>query len=131
VATPEKIEFLEKHKEILAPIIERENARRSRRSLPILSEAEIDSGLDQIMKIEASGKDFSTYRFPPPMSGVSIPQKEAKPSLESGKTGIVFEVQKCENGFLMVSGGVQYIFRTPKELMGILSGVVFGEKSKA
>lgn len=129
---PEKVEFWTQNKDVLASIVENENARRTRRSLPMLTEDEIDEGLDEVMALSAKGKTFSDYKFPVTKIPFHHQNGEVRflhpPKPEAEKSsGMKFEIAKCENGFVMSHSGIQHIFRTPKELMGIFGKVLFGK----
>lgn len=127
--SPENIAFFQANQGAIAALVEKENARRSRRGISILTEAEIDAGVEEMLQISLKGKPWSSYRFPLPSSVPVVSQKAHISASQSEK--LQFEISKCENGFVMSALGTQYIFKTPKELMGIFVKVLFGKDNDA
>lgn len=130
--TPEKIKFYEANKDEMNTLVIKENSRRSATKEKLLTEDDIDEALDDIMDLVSSGGKISDFKF---KGGVSVAKANVTvngsiDSKDNDPSAINFSIARCQNGFLLKSSDDKFIFKTQRDLLKIISGIIELGKEK-
>ena len=139
---PKKMVFVKEHNDEISKMVRRENARRDKRSMPDLSDSEVDEAVGEMMELVASGSRIRAYQFPTtaspqaPQGPQNIQSRPSPPKvpLVPLSDAFHFNIMPCANGFILnakqVNEAKSFLFKTEKELMKIFKEMFF-EQSKA
>lgn len=125
---PAKMQFFKENKEC-RDLIDKENVRRTKRNLALLTDQEIDDAVGEMMALAKEGQRIRTFKFPDLPATPPVQAQPSIPITKKHKDSFQFEAVVCANGFLlnMNRSGKQesFIFKTEEDLMSIFKQTVF------